>query len=42
MNGEIDGVIAIRVEAARITSLYYVRNPDKLTRIEAETPLTLR
>jgi RNA polymerase sigma-70 factor (ECF subfamily) len=42
LNGEIDGVIAIRVEDARITGLYYVRNPEKLTRVESETPLTLR
>jgi RNA polymerase sigma-70 factor (ECF subfamily) len=42
VDGEIDGVMAIRVEDARITGLYYVRNPEKLTRIESETPLTLR
>ncbi|WP_433258887.1 RNA polymerase sigma-70 factor [Streptosporangium sp. CA-135522] len=42
VDGEIDGVIAIRVEDERITGLYYVRNPQKLTRIETETPLTLR
>jgi RNA polymerase sigma-70 factor (TIGR02957 family) len=42
LDGEIDGVIAIRVEDARITGLYYVRNPEKLTRVESETPLTLR
>jgi RNA polymerase sigma-70 factor (ECF subfamily) len=42
LNGEIDGVMAMRVEDARITGLYYVRNPEKLTRIENETPLTLR
>ncbi|GAA3467766.1 RNA polymerase sigma-70 factor [Nonomuraea roseola] len=42
VNGEIDGVIAVRVENARIAGLYYVRNPEKLTRIESETPLTLR
>ncbi|MFI6598867.1 RNA polymerase sigma-70 factor [Nonomuraea sp. NPDC050536] len=42
VDGELDGVIAIRVEDARITGLYYVRNPEKLTRIESETPLTLR
>ncbi|MDR8412522.1 RNA polymerase sigma-70 factor [Nonomuraea sp. 3-1Str] len=41
-DGEIDGVIAIRVESGRITGLYYVRNPEKLTRIESEIPLTLR
>jgi hypothetical protein len=34
--------LAIRVEDARITGLYYVRNPEKLTRVESETPLTLR
>jgi RNA polymerase sigma-70 factor (TIGR02957 family) len=42
LDGEIDGVIAIRVEKARITGLYYVRNPEKLTRIKSETLLTLR
>lgn len=42
LGGEIDGVLAIRVEDARITGLYYVRNPEKLTRVEFETPLTLR
>ncbi|MGB9279694.1 MAG: RNA polymerase sigma-70 factor [Pseudonocardiaceae bacterium] len=42
LHGEIDGVIAIRVEDAGITGLYYVRNPAKLTSVESETPLTLR
>jgi RNA polymerase sigma-70 factor (TIGR02957 family) len=42
LDGELDGVMAIRVEDARITGLYYVRNPDKLTHIESETPLTRR
>jgi ketosteroid isomerase-like protein len=42
LDGHIDGVMAIRVEDARITDLYYVRNPEKLTRVESETPLTLR
>ncbi|HEX6684277.1 MAG TPA: RNA polymerase sigma-70 factor [Candidatus Limnocylindrales bacterium] len=42
LDGEIDGVMAIRVEDARITGLYYVRNPAKLTRVESETPLTWR
>ncbi|MGI5272836.1 RNA polymerase sigma-70 factor [Nonomuraea sp. CA-218870] len=41
-DGEIDGVLAISVEDARITGLFYVRNPDKLTRIASETPLTSR
>ncbi|MEV4087895.1 RNA polymerase sigma-70 factor [Nonomuraea fuscirosea] len=42
LDGAIDGVIAVRVEDTRITGLYYVRNPQKLTRIASETPLTLR
>ncbi|MGK5675106.1 RNA polymerase sigma-70 factor [Micromonospora sp. URMC 106] len=42
LNGEIDGILAVRVEDASITGLYYVRNPEKLTRVAAETPLTLR
>jgi RNA polymerase sigma-70 factor (TIGR02957 family) len=42
LDGEVDGVLAARVEGARITGLYYVRNPRKLTRIAAQTALTRR
>ncbi|WP_399880611.1 RNA polymerase sigma-70 factor [Streptomyces sp. BBFR51] len=42
LDGGIDGVMAIRVEGARIAGLYYVRNPEKLRRMESETPLTRR
>ncbi len=42
VNGELDGVMAISVQNARITGLYYIRNPEKLTRIDSEIPLTLR
>ncbi|QJT02326.1 RNA polymerase sigma-70 factor [Streptomyces asoensis] len=42
LDGENDGVMAVRVEDAGITGIYYVRNPEKLTRVEFETPLTLR
>ncbi|OEJ26472.1 RNA polymerase subunit sigma-24 [Streptomyces agglomeratus] len=42
LDGEIDGIMAVRVEDAGITGLYYVRNPEKLTHVEAENPLTLR
>ncbi|MGH3392159.1 MAG: sigma factor-like helix-turn-helix DNA-binding protein [Actinomadura sp.] len=38
LDGVIDGVLAFRVENARVTGLYYVRNPEKLTRVESETP----
>lgn len=41
-DGELDGIMAIRVDDARITGIYYVRNPDKLSRVESETSLTLR
>ncbi len=42
LDDKIDGVLALRVENARITGLYYVRNPAKLSRVESEIPLTLR
>ncbi|WP_084466777.1 RNA polymerase sigma-70 factor [Nocardia arthritidis] len=42
VDGELDGVIAMHVEDTHITGIYYVRNPQKLTYIESETPLTLR
>ncbi|MFD0206030.1 MULTISPECIES: RNA polymerase sigma-70 factor [Saccharothrix] len=42
VDGELDGVIAMRVEDNRITGLYFVRNPRKLTHIGSETPLSLR
>ncbi|WP_326766043.1 RNA polymerase sigma-70 factor [Streptomyces sp. NBC_01591] len=42
LDGKIDGVVAFRIEDAHITGLYYVRNPEKLTRVDSETPLTLR
>ena len=42
VNGELDGVLAVRVEGDRIIGLYYVRNPDKLTHVESKAPLTLR
>ena len=40
VGGEVDGVIAVRVEEGRVSGLYYVRNPDKLSRVGAETPLS--
>ncbi|WP_433728150.1 RNA polymerase sigma-70 factor [Nocardia sp. CA-129566] len=42
VDGELDGVVAMHVEDTHITGIYYVRNPQKLTYIESETPLTLR
>ncbi len=37
--GEIDTVIAIRIDDGLITGLYAVRNPDKLSHMEQETTL---
>ncbi|WP_223772853.1 RNA polymerase sigma-70 factor [Streptomyces sp. 135] len=42
LDGEIDGVMAIRVENALVTGLYYVRNPEKLSHVTSAIPLTLR
>lgn len=39
-DGEIDSVMAMRVEAGLITGLYAVRNPGKLSRIQQETLLS--
>ena len=40
LNGEIDSVVAVRVEDGFITRLYSVRNPEKLLRIERETAVS--
>ncbi|MFG2007329.1 RNA polymerase sigma-70 factor [Spirillospora sp. NPDC048911] len=40
IDGEIDGVVAMRVEEGLITGLYFVRNPEKLSRVEQETALS--
>ena len=40
VDAELDGVLAMRVEDSRVTGLYYVRNPEKLSRLTSETPLT--
>ncbi|MET8505608.1 RNA polymerase sigma-70 factor [Streptomyces sp. NPDC004787] len=42
VGGELDGVMAVRVEDARISGVYFVRNPEKLTHLTSDTPLTLR
>jgi RNA polymerase sigma-70 factor (TIGR02957 family) len=40
LNGEIDGVVAMRVEEGLVTGLYLVRNPEKLSRVERETAVS--
>ena len=42
LDGELDGVMAIRIERSRVSGLYFVRNPEKLSRLGAETMLTLK
>ncbi|OLF11701.1 RNA polymerase subunit sigma-24 [Actinophytocola xinjiangensis] len=37
--GEVDTVLALRLDDGLITGLYSVRNPDKLSRLGRETPL---
>jgi hypothetical protein len=38
-DGEIDTVIAVRIDDGLITGLYAVRNPQKLSHMERETTL---
>ncbi|MGK5557070.1 RNA polymerase sigma-70 factor [Actinomadura kijaniata] len=38
-DGEITGVAALRVEDGLVTGLYFVHNPEKLSRVERETAL---
>ncbi|MFC5819201.1 sigma factor-like helix-turn-helix DNA-binding protein [Nonomuraea harbinensis] len=40
VDGEIDGVVAVRVENGYVTGAYHVRNPEKLSRVERETAVT--
>jgi RNA polymerase sigma-70 factor (TIGR02957 family) len=39
LDGEIDTVLAVRIDDDRITGLYAVRNPEKLSRMQRETAL---
>ncbi|MEU8342434.1 RNA polymerase sigma-70 factor, ECF subfamily [Actinomadura meyerae] len=40
LDGETDTVMAVRVEKGLIKGLYFVRNPEKLSRLEQETTLS--
>ncbi|WP_197674008.1 RNA polymerase sigma-70 factor [Micromonospora narathiwatensis] len=40
IDGEIDTVVAVRVDDGLVTGLYAVRNPAKLSRIERETAVS--
>ena len=39
LDGEVDTVIAVRIDDGLITGLYAVRNPQKLSHMEQETTL---
>ncbi len=39
VDGLIEGVLAMRVEQARVTAIYYICNPEKLSRVTSETAL---
>jgi RNA polymerase sigma-70 factor (TIGR02957 family) len=39
VNGEIDAVVAIRIDDGLVSGLYSVRNPEKLSHLERETAL---
>jgi hypothetical protein len=39
IDGEIDTVIAVRIDDGLVTGLYGVRNPEKLSHMERETAL---
>ena len=39
LNGEIDTVVAVRIDDGLVTGLYAVRNPEKLSHMDRETTL---
>ncbi|TDC51082.1 RNA polymerase sigma-70 factor [Jiangella ureilytica] len=40
IGGRLDGILTVRVDDGLVTGLYYVRNPEKLSRVERETTVT--
>jgi RNA polymerase sigma-70 factor (ECF subfamily) len=40
LNGDLDMVIAVRIEGGLVTGLYSVRNPEKLSRVQRETAVS--
>jgi RNA polymerase sigma-70 factor (ECF subfamily) len=39
-DGEVDTVVAVRIDDGRISGLYAVRNPEKLSRVEQKTTVS--
>jgi RNA polymerase sigma-70 factor (ECF subfamily) len=40
LDGEIDDVVAVRIDDGLVTGLYIVRNPEKLSRVQRETAVS--
>lgn len=40
LDGKLDGIMAFRIERGLVTGIYYVRNPEKLSRLEHQTPIS--
>ncbi|SNT54194.1 RNA polymerase sigma-70 factor, ECF subfamily [Asanoa hainanensis] len=40
IDGELDNVVAVRIDDGLVTGLYIVRNPEKLSRVERETAVS--
>jgi RNA polymerase sigma-70 factor (ECF subfamily) len=40
IDGEIDLLVTVRIDDGRISGLYSIRNPQKLTRLEQEVPVS--
>ncbi|XRQ08822.1 hypothetical protein ACN3XK_72040 [Actinomadura welshii] len=39
-DGEIDGVVTMRIEDGLVTGIYFVRNPEKPSCVEREIALS--
>jgi RNA polymerase sigma-70 factor (ECF subfamily) len=40
LDGEVESVVAVRIDDGLVTGLYVVRNPEKLSRLEQETAVS--
>jgi RNA polymerase sigma-70 factor (TIGR02957 family) len=40
LDGEVDGVVSVRIDDGLVTGLYYVRNPEKLSRVGRTTAVS--
>jgi hypothetical protein len=40
LDGEVENVVAVRIDDGLVTGLYVVRNPEKLSRVERETAVS--